>query len=198
MSLREAVDIGAAILVSLGASGVIVVALSSWLGKVWATRMMQAEQAKHAIALEKLRSELNQQTTSELELLKRKLDVLTTSHLREIQEKVEIYRMVVDIVANILADFDRIAISKTVGDDSVEKFHIFNRERMKAYGYMAMLAPQVVMDAFDAITDHLLMIAHGTVKYEWPVIRNLAISLVNEIRKDIGLDKTPIEYRGIL
>ena len=46
--------------------------------------------------------------------------------------------------------------------------------------------------------DHLLKILNGSEGYEWKKVRELAINLLNEIRKDIGIDKNPIEYRGEL
>lgn len=79
-----------------------------------------------------------------------------------------------------------------------EKFDRFNRSRMRAYGYMAMLAPQAVMDAFDALIDRCILIAHGSAKYEWSEVQALAINLLNEVRKDVGLDKSPIVYKGDL
>jgi hypothetical protein len=196
MSWLEAAKIGSVVLTSLGGGAAIVIALSSWLGKVWATRLMQNEQAKHDAALEHLRAQLHQQTTNEIELVKRQLDIAATSHLREVQEKLAIYRLVADLVADILGDFDRASWNGVTLATSRERYDQFNKGRMKAYGYMAMLAPQAVMDAFDAVIDHLLVIAQGKASYEWPIVRPLAIALLNEIRKDVGLDKAPIEYRG--
>ncbi len=36
----------------------------------------------------------------------------------------------------------------------------------------------------------------GKATYEWPQIRSLAIALINEIRIDLGINPSPIEYRG--
>lgn len=64
-----------AILVSLGGGGVIVFALSSWLGKVWATRMADAERARFARELEYYKSELQQLSEERRDALARKRDV---------------------------------------------------------------------------------------------------------------------------
>ncbi len=50
---------------------------------------------------------------------------------------------------------------------------------MRVYGYLAMLAPQSVMDAQDKLMDHLLKIANGSEGYEWQWVRELAINLLN-------------------
>ena len=103
MSLQEALQIGAVVIGSLGGGGLIVFAMSNWLGGVWADRLMQQEKAKHDADLERLRAQLQQQASNEIELVKRQLDIATTSHLREVQEKVAIYRLVIDLVISAAA-----------------------------------------------------------------------------------------------
>lgn len=78
------------------------------------------------------------------------------------------------------------------------RFDEFNEQRLKVYGYLAMLAPQSVMDAQDSLIDHLLKISHGTVVYEWSAVREKALALLNAVREDIGIGKEPITYNGEL
>jgi hypothetical protein len=54
------------------------------------------------------------------------------------------------------------------------------------------------VDTFDGLTDHLFAVASGQKQYVWEEIRQLAIALINEVRIDIGLDKSPIVYREIM
>ncbi len=51
-----------AIFASLGGGGLIVVSLSSWLGKVWANRLMASDVHKHTQSIESLKSKLSQET----------------------------------------------------------------------------------------------------------------------------------------
>ena len=51
-------DVAGAIIVSVGGSGLIIVGLSSWLGKVWANRILLNEKSKHDNELEKYKSQL--------------------------------------------------------------------------------------------------------------------------------------------
>jgi len=60
MTVADAWSVALAVLTSLGGGGLIVASLSSWLGKVWADKLMQKDRAKHAEDLEKLRSRLEQ------------------------------------------------------------------------------------------------------------------------------------------
>ncbi len=170
-------------IVSIGAGGTIIFALSSWLGKVWASRILDKE--KHKLG-------------TELEKTKRELDVIKETTLRFQNDKILTYRAIVDVVARILASFDSHQMGRLQPHETASRFDEFNEQRIRVYGYLAMLAPQAVMDAQDHLMDHLLKISHGSIKYEWSKVRELAINLLNEIRKDVGIDKSPIEYRGEL
>jgi hypothetical protein len=50
----------AAVIVSLGGGGLIVFALSSWLGKVWAARILEQDRAKYTTEIERLKGSLEQ------------------------------------------------------------------------------------------------------------------------------------------
>jgi len=56
--------VSGAILGSLGGGALIIFGFSSWLGKVWAGRLMAQEKNEHTRALEALRSQLTQDTES--------------------------------------------------------------------------------------------------------------------------------------
>jgi len=170
-------------IVSIGAGGAIIFALSSWLGKVWASRILNNEKLK---------------LESELEKTKRELDVIKETTLRFQNDKILTYRAIVDVVARILSSLDWHQMGRLQPNEAGARFDEFNEQRMRVYGYLAMLAPQSVMDAQDRLMDHLINISNGEVVYEWQNVRGLVIKLLNGIRKDIGIDKRPIEYRGEL
>ena len=67
--------VAAAVIVSVGGGGVLVVALSSWLGKVWANRIADAERARFAKDLEGYKSELQHLLEDRRDALTRKRDV---------------------------------------------------------------------------------------------------------------------------
>lgn len=58
MGWNDLMGLAGSILLSLGGGAVIVFSLSSWLGKVWAARLMEREKALHTQALESLRHDL--------------------------------------------------------------------------------------------------------------------------------------------
>jgi len=168
---------------SVGAGGAIVFALSTWLGKVWANRILESERHKFG---------------EELEKTKRELDVIKETTLRFQNDKILTYRAVVDVVSRILSSFDAHQLGRLPPEEAGQRFDEFNEQRIRVYGYLAMLAPQAVMDAQDKLMDYLIKIANGSENYDWKKVRDLAIAMLNEIRVDIGIDKTPISYNGEL
>lgn len=174
--------IGAAIF-SLGGGGVLVFALSSWLGKVWAGRILANETHK---------------LTLQLEAAKRDLDVIKESTLRFQNDKIMIYRAVIEIVARVLSALDARSLGRLMAGAAEARFDEFNEQRIKVYGYLVMLAPQSLMDAQDDLMDHLLNISNGTVAYDWSEVREKALVLLNAVRADIGISKDSITYNGDL
>jgi len=69
---------------------------------------------------------------------------------------------------------------------------------MQVYGYLAMFAPQTVIDAQDRLIDHLILISNGHKAYIWSEVRELALSFINEVRQDVGIDKSAVQYKGSL
>ncbi len=82
MSQSEIWSIALSVLASLGGGGVIVFALSNWLGKIWANRVLETERARHANELEKAKAELSSLATDR----ERKLKSLMDHYGRQIEE----------------------------------------------------------------------------------------------------------------
>jgi hypothetical protein len=64
METQELLELSGVILGSLGGGAAIIFGFSSWLGKVWANRLMTKEKAEYAQELESLRNRLTQDTES--------------------------------------------------------------------------------------------------------------------------------------
>ena len=92
---------------SLGGGAVLVFALSSWLGKIWAERIMNADRSKYAQELESLRASLAASNDQRLKEIATGWDIYKDRFLRTHQDKIAVYRMAVDLVASILAHLDR-------------------------------------------------------------------------------------------
>lgn len=189
-------ETAAAILVSLGGGGAIVAGLSNWLGRVWAQRLMQEDRARHNQELANLRASLEASNQARLAEIQRDVAIYQEKHLGAHRDKIDAYRKVVDVVAPLLAAFDRFALGLCTLQELRSAIGRFDEDRIRLYGYLALVAPQSVMDSQDALMDYLLGVFDGSQPGEWKKIRTLTLNLINEARKDVGIDSSPIEYRG--
>ncbi len=166
---------------SIGIALAIIFSLSSFLGKVWANRILENEKSN---------------LSKELSKLKNDLDIYKETFLSVRNDKLQTYRAVIDVIANMLGYIDSVRAGRTNPAEAEKTYDAFNKKRIQLYGYLGMLAPQNVMDAQDELVDYLLNVKDGKVLYEWPQIRSKGVHLINQIRKDIGIDTSPIEYKG--
>ena len=81
---EDVFSISAAIVGSIGGAGLIILGLSSWLGKVWASRLMNEEKFKHQQELTLLTESIKNQNNIELEKLKAKIE--SNSHIHKLDK----------------------------------------------------------------------------------------------------------------
>lgn len=192
MSWDEVFKLVGASMFSVVSAGTVITALASWLGKVWAERIL----ARETNELKRQLSESQHRLDISLKQAEREFDLLKESRSRVYNDKISIYRGIVDLVAKVLASFDAMKKSGASTEEVALLLQGFNEQRLRLYGYTGMFAPQAVMDAQDAVIDHLLLVANRSVPYVWSDVRNLALSFLNEVRRDVGLDKSSIVYNG--
>jgi hypothetical protein len=196
--MTDTIEIATIIIGAVGSSGLIILGLSGWLGKVWANRIMEIDRANHAQDLEKLRATLRAEQEEKVRQLECELNIFREKHLKVHQDKLTTYRLAVDIIATVLTDIERFGEGRMVPIEVGKAIDRFTTDRIRLYGYMGLLAPQSVMDAQDALMDYVLQIINGSAPYIWEKIRDLGLKFLNEVRNDVGPDSTPIEYRGKL
>ncbi len=194
--LNEVASFALTVLAPIGTAGFIVLAFSNWLGKVWANRLMETERHRHEQALTELRAKLEQTNQQSIEFFKSDLNIFKEKHLKGFHDKIQVYRLMIDIISDILGDFDSIQL--TGQPLPRERFDTLNRARIRIYGYIGMIAPQAVMNAQDQLMDYLLEVADGNKPYVWVKVREFSLALINEVRKDIGIDVDSITYNGNL
>ena len=197
MTTEEIWKTTAAILTALGGGGAIVAAFSGWLGKLWAEKLMAKEKAKYEAELAELKSQLERSNQDNLARLQTELGIFKDTYLKLHNDKIGTYGFVCGVVSDFLADMNMIQVGQKPDENFYDRF---NRGRLKAHGHLAMLAPQEVMDAYDALIDEIFFILErnppNKVQEDWKEIRRLVYILLNAIRKDIGIDKSEVAYRG--
>lgn len=168
-------EVALTILASVGTGGAIVFGLSAWLGKLWATRLMQKEMAEHSRALEHLRIQLQTQ--------------LNRSE-RTFLEKVELYKQVSKPVIE-LADG-----AHNCGTITEEMYRKFDCARLESAALLALFAPAEVFEMYNTLVDWIFDVVEGKERWSFPAFRERTLKVLTLMRKDIGLYGDDLQYYG--
>lgn len=180
----------------LGGAAVVVGALSAWIGKLWADRILSRENSEHQQRLKELESSLRHQVDAHLAHLNSELSTLKEKTLKAHADKLTCYGFAIDGVAKLLAEFSA-SVNNVPGAKPFNvAFDEFDGLRIRAYGHMAMVAPQSVMNAYDSLIEYFIAIRYGERQANWKEGRELALAWINAARADIGVDPTPVRYEG--
>jgi len=175
MNIQEIYEIATAVLLSVGGGAAIVFALSSWLGKVWANRLMVSEKAKFESELEHLKAELNEE--------------FEKNHLNY-KEKIELYKEVSNPIIDI------IILVHHQGKPTAEQMAVFDKRRLLITAQLAMFAPQSVFNKYNGFIDYIYNSFEGKEEYSFSKFREIALQFLSEIRKDIGVYTDNVTYTG--
>jgi hypothetical protein len=196
--MKDVALTGLAVLLSIGSGGAIVLLLSGWLGRVWSARIMQDERAAHERALTRLEVDLQSRQAIALEALQTELEIAKSKLLSAHYNKVLLCRQAMDVIAPMVASIGLLAEGRVSLPTEFRTYIVaFERDRLQAYGYLAMFAPQSVMDPFDEIIDHLMNVIDETASFDFRLIRASGLRMINAVRVDLGVDPSPIAYHGL-
>lgn len=182
----------------LGGAALVVGGLSAWIGKLWADRILQRENSEHQQRLKALEAELRHDVDKQLARLQTELTMLKEKTLKAHADKLACYGFAIDGASKLLADVSALEAGLPSARPFDQAFAEFDAMRIRAYGHMAMVAPQAVMDAYDSMVEYFIHVHSGHKIPDWVEARNLALAWINTARTDIGVDTTPISYRGVL
>jgi hypothetical protein len=174
---------------AIGGAGLIVLALSGWLGKVWADRALAGDRTRHESEIERLKTELRSQSDRMLAEVETALAIYRDKHVATHRDKLELYRALADALIGLVVDIQFGKITR----DSMEAF---DRRRLRIHMELGVFAPQEVLDAYDAMVDYLYGCLEGSAVPSWPAVRDRGFELMNRIRADIGMSPGRVEYRG--
>lgn len=180
MNIEQVFKIAAAVIASVGGSALILALFSSWLGGLWAKRMLQGERAKHSETLEGI---------------KKDLDLLKQKEINRHFDKLAIYKDVVHLISQLLRELEAVNFGKQKKVNP-EVEHSFALCRNKAYGYLSLVSNQEVMDKYNDMIDFFILIVYEEQSASWREMRLKADDLLNAMRLDLGIDDGGIIYRG--
>jgi hypothetical protein len=169
--------------------GVAISALVAWLGSIWAQRILQAERGRQDRALEEVKATLKADVDARVAVLNNELGFLRDRLIGE-------HRFMTDTYVKVAEPF--IAILGTVpsGGPAHEDWKGFERDRLRAYATLALIAAQEVLSAFDAMVDYLFDVRDGRAVYGWQEVRTRALNFLNEARRQVLAAPNPIQYLG--
>ncbi|MEN8250696.1 MAG: hypothetical protein ABFS32_17315 [Bacteroidota bacterium] len=123
MNIEDIFKISSAVIVSIGSAGAIIFGLSTWLGKVWANRILGKEKKQHALDIANYKSNLEQ--------IKKEHEVIFTKlHEKRAEIIEELYGKLDDVDA---AFWSLIKPFQAVGEDPTEEKYKLFVERYQDY-----------------------------------------------------------------
>ena len=87
MEINSIINIASAVVLSIGSSSLIIIGLSSWLGKVWAARILEKDKLKYKSEFEKIKSSYEK----EIENYKSELDKSKSLFFRYSESQFNLY-----------------------------------------------------------------------------------------------------------
>lgn len=175
MSTEIAFEVAGAVLLSVGGGSVIVFALSNWLGKVWAERLMARETARHSQYLATLHANLQARVAHFSQTYK---------------QKIELYKE----VSNPLIDL--IVKAQHSGGLTSADLKDFDKSRLTTTALLAMFAPAQVFNEYNNLIDYIYNAFEGKEVWSFPEFRVRALKFLSLVRADIGLYADGVSYNG--
>jgi hypothetical protein len=175
MNTTTAWEITQAILISIGGGGLLIFSLSSYLGKIWADRLMATETAKYQEKLEILRSELSR--TGNRDALNHK-------------EKIDLYKGISEPIIGLIVSIEH------TGNITYELLSGFEHRRLSITAQLAMFAPMSVYDTYNELIEYLYNCMEVKDSYSFKKFREYAHKFLTEARKDVGIHTDEVRYLG--
>lgn len=119
----EIFQVAGAIIASIGGSSVIILGLSGWLGKVWASRILESEKKRHNLEIEEFKGRLSKEINVVNSMIDKSVYVTKLQYDKEFSIYLEIWEKLADCVLytkNLYPIYDQVPIS----EDDLEKHNI--------------------------------------------------------------------------
>jgi hypothetical protein len=184
------------VLSSAAVTTILLAVLAFLLRGLITTRLTAAVKHEYEQKIEMLKFQLQRENGEVLSRLQKDLDVVREKELGGHRDKLVAYRQVVEVMAQLYAEIQHAARSNNFDQGITDRY---NQAWVRCYGYLSLLAPQAVMDAYDRLNDYILRILSGRSPIqEWPVSREYGLAFINAVRADVNLAAEPVVYGGDL
>ena len=149
MTTQNVFQIAAAVIASLGGGSFIVLAASSWLGKLWAGKLLEKEKAAYALELERLRHTYSEEISRvQAELQKSAFEHQTRFSWYH-QQKAELIANVYSLINEVSEHVREMVSPLQYGDDDARREHeeattdLYNRLAAEFFGKKIFLEKEL-------------------------------------------------------
>jgi hypothetical protein len=119
--MKEVIGIASVIIASFGGSGLILAGISSWLGKIWASRILEKEKSNHSKELEDYKNKLDEKIRVLNSVIDKSLYVTKLQYEKELSIYPDIWEKLAKCVIstkNLYPIFEHVP----KGEEEYEKF----------------------------------------------------------------------------
>lgn len=198
MTFFDLLRIASLVIASLGGSGMIVFALSSWLGKVWADRLMQKQRAIYEREIEEFKAETLRLLEREKAIHQQELETFKAQLVRDsdlaaqtLRERLALYK---DSIAPILDIYAH--IHTRIEEVDAETWQDFEHKRLVVAATLGMFAPLPVFERYNDTVDYLQDCREGSQHFDFSRFRQLGFYFIDAVRRDLGIHTEPLAYYG--
>lgn len=124
-------------------------------------------------------------------------EIQKQKNIRMNEDRLAVYRMVIDMFADILNDLETAFSQRDVqGFLESDKGRQFNRMRMQTFGYLCVYASQETINAHEELLEYIYDTAQERIDGNWEDMRVIAMKLLNCFRLDFDETASPVNYQG--
>ncbi|HBW35631.1 hypothetical protein [Desulfosporosinus sp. BICA1-9] len=134
--MKEIFQLIGAVIFSLGGAGAIIFALSSWLGKVWANRILEEEKKKHQLEIEEYKSKLMLELNKVNSLNQKALYITKVQYNKEFGIYQDIWEKLFDCIVatiNLYPSFDEVPTDEDEKQKWIDKKYENYRDKYNLY-----------------------------------------------------------------
>ena len=145
MNFEDLLSVSTDIIGSIGSAGAIIFGLSSWLGKVWATRLMSTKKFKHQQELLIISEDIKKKNNIELEKLKAQIESISLVEKLDKTHEHEQRKKIKEVISKNKVNIIDAAESLNhrmwnFGDNHSKNWHIKNDKKIDDQYYLYSFA----------------------------------------------------------
>lgn len=169
-------------------SGTVVVGAAAWVIQKLISGRLERQADAFRIQLKADADAANERLKTSLQMMVLEHGERTTQTLRE---RVSLYKEALPPIIDLItrSQLDQESLTKAFVTE-------FEKKRLITTAMLGMFAALPVFEAYNALTDYVLDYLEGRRLFLFPEFRALGFKVLSEMRKDVGISKDELVYRG--